>query len=152
MKPTLPPTALNADLLPPMRLLRTLIVAFNAAKPSSHTFRPARRFQIPMSQPCAATAYEQCTRVLYLLHPDPASPRVDMGSYDYLWRIKDQFLGSRFAQCYKGPEFYALGPAEQKRRVALYEKRRSDEFWYLMRAYGREIRWTVRKFLGLWPY
>lgn len=75
-----------------------------------------------------------------------------MGSYDYLWRIKEQFLGSRFPQCYKGVEFYALGPAEQRRRVGMYEKRRADEFWYLLRAYGREVRWWVRKGLGLWPY
>ncbi|KAJ4294040.1 hypothetical protein N0V90_007729 [Kalmusia sp. IMI 367209] len=70
---------------------------------------------------------------------------LDIGSYDYLWRIKDQFLGARFVECYKGPEFYALCASEQKRRLALYDKRRSDEFWYLVRAYGRAIRWEEVK-------
>ena len=105
-----------------------------------------------MAQPCHPTIYASATQLLYLLHPSPPSPPIDIGSYDYLWRIKEQFLGSRFASCYKGPEYHKLGRAEQRRRVALYEKRRREEFWYLMRAYGREIRWIVRRWLGLSPY
>ena len=98
------------------------------------------------------TLHERLTRLLYLLHPCPTAPPVDLGSYDYLWRIKEQWLGSPFARCYEGPEFEALGRAERRRRVGLYEKRRADEFWYLVRAYGREVRWVVRRGLGLWPY
>jgi hypothetical protein len=78
--------------------------------------------------------------------------RLDMGSDDYLWRIKDQFLGARFAECYTGPKFYALGSGEQRRRLQMYEKRRSDEYWYLWRAWGRRVRWEALKWLGCRPY
>ena len=75
-----------------------------------------------------------------------------MGSYDYLWRIKDQFLSARFPDCYKGPEFYALCAGEQARRMQMYKQRRWDEFWYMFRDYGRKVRWAVLKFLGFRPY
>ncbi|KAK7181673.1 hypothetical protein PSPO01_12349 [Paraphaeosphaeria sporulosa] len=84
--------------------------------------------------------------------PSPAPKMLDMGSDAYLWRIKDQFLGARFAECYAGPEFFALGAGEQRRRLELYEKRRNDEYWYLWRAWGRRVRWEVLVWFGLRPY
>lgn len=77
---------------------------------------------------------------------------IDMGSDAYLWRIKDQFLGTRFAECYKGPDFYALCAGEQRRREHMYKKRRSDEWWYLWRAWGRNLRWDILRWLGCRPY
>ncbi|KAF9737710.1 hypothetical protein PMIN01_05489 [Paraphaeosphaeria minitans] len=77
---------------------------------------------------------------------------LDMGSYAYLWRIKDQFLGAPFPECYAGPEFFTLGAGEQRRRLELCEKRRRDEYWYLWRAWWRNFKWDVLVFLGLRPY